>query len=276
MRICPPLLSVRALLSHTMMMNEKVIEHDLCCAFATSCPPAPMAALVVLNSESFSAGLLSKLWRSCGTRICADGGANRLYDLAPELVPDAIVGDLDSVRLDVRRFYLERGVRVEKMDDQEHNDLDKSIGEIQRLWHSETVETTPLVSIVGAFGGRLDQEMATFDAVYRWADRWPGVAFRMYTDHNAATLLTPNVRHFIRFRPDLEGPSCGLVPIGHKVDKVTTTGLKWNLSGDPLEFGKLISTSNQLDDENDGIVSVSTSDPIIWTTPLRPAALRID
>ncbi len=60
-------------------------------------------------------------------RICADGGANRLYDQLPcwlgaggadaeeavrgAFLPDVIKGDLDSLRPEVRDFYTRRGVR---------------------------------------------------------------------------------------------------------------------------------------------------------------------
>ena len=43
-------------------------------------------------------------------KICAEGGANRLYDqVSPNLrtkyIPEYIVGDLDSVRSEVQDFY---------------------------------------------------------------------------------------------------------------------------------------------------------------------------
>ena len=61
--------------------------------------------LIILNT-SFSANLLRRLWVNAGHRICADGGANRLFDtLGAEarraFVPDYIIGDLDSVRDEV-------------------------------------------------------------------------------------------------------------------------------------------------------------------------------
>lgn len=58
-------------------------------------------------------------------RVCADGGANRLYDELPAMLlgqsadavrsaylPTAIQGDMDSIRPDVLDFYRQRGVPV--------------------------------------------------------------------------------------------------------------------------------------------------------------------
>ena len=57
--------------------------------------------------------------------VCADGGANRLYDammMEPEtsevITPDFIVGDLDSIRPEVEQFYRSKdGVQVERLAD---------------------------------------------------------------------------------------------------------------------------------------------------------------
>lgn len=61
-------------------------------------------------------------------RVCADGGANRLYDELPgmlpgqaaeavrsQYLPSAIQGDLDSIRPDVLAFYRQHGVPVQDL-----------------------------------------------------------------------------------------------------------------------------------------------------------------
>lgn len=50
-------------------------------------PSEDARALIILN-QPFSRELLIRVWNACIWRACADGGANRLYDLfddKPEL-----------------------------------------------------------------------------------------------------------------------------------------------------------------------------------------------
>lgn len=66
--------------------------------------------LIMMNSNSMDVDMATTLWNSFECKICADGGANRLFDQIEAgrrslFIPDFIVGDLDSVRPDVRQFY---------------------------------------------------------------------------------------------------------------------------------------------------------------------------
>ncbi|KAI5425020.1 hypothetical protein KIW84_030991 [Lathyrus oleraceus] len=73
-------------------------------------------ALIVLNQPLPKFTPL--LWSHAHIRVCADGGANRLYDEMPLLfpledpshirsryTPDAIKSDMDSVKTEVLDFY---------------------------------------------------------------------------------------------------------------------------------------------------------------------------
>lgn len=71
-------------------------------------------------------------------RICADGGANRLYDCVepdqrPEFLPHMIKGDLDSLRADVRAYYASMGVRIVHNGSEYATDLMKCIDEVKAL-----------------------------------------------------------------------------------------------------------------------------------------------
>ena len=95
--------------------------------------------------------------------VCADGGANRLYDALgasegsrDQMLPDFIVGDLDSLRPEVEQFYRERGERtvIERLEDQDYNDMEKAIEFI--LSRRGANELRCKIVVYGAFGGRMD------------------------------------------------------------------------------------------------------------------------
>jgi len=232
------------------------------------------------------------LWDQSTYRICADGGANRLFDattvsseeaVPSAYLPDKIKGDLDSLRSDVRDHYEKLGVNVERDKCQDTNDLDKCLQTI--LARSDTSneaaddDKKTNVYIYGAFGGRFDQEMASIQALYRWSDAF-SYRLMLYSDETSAFLLPAGVMSEVTLaniienddqsevakRQVGEGVTCGLIPIGCRCDSVTTTGLKWNLDGDvPLEFGGLVSTSNRIVEDT---VTVQSSQPLVFTTEM--------
>ncbi len=56
--------------------------------------------------------------------VCADGGANSAYKL--ELLPDFIVGDFDSIKPRVKKFYKDFSTFV-KIKDQDRTDTEKAL-----------------------------------------------------------------------------------------------------------------------------------------------------
>lgn len=101
-------------------------------------------ALVVLNTDS-SVAALQQLMQRASFCVFADGGSNRVHDacmhhdpsgkLAKSLLPSAIAGDWDSIRPEVAEFYADLGVRLEKDDGQDDNDLWKSLKVVQQWMH---------------------------------------------------------------------------------------------------------------------------------------------
>ena len=74
--------------------------------------------LLLLNSDTMDASWVKRFWDHCEFKICADGGANRLYDGLVDsgdvhkYIPDMIKGDLDSLRADVKAFYSAAGTSI--------------------------------------------------------------------------------------------------------------------------------------------------------------------
>lgn len=234
---------------------------------------ASKVAVVLLNVEGGTTYLLRKLWANCKIRMCADGAANRLFDdhnfgngqIEPSLrlVPDYIHGDLDSLRPDVRQHYEALGSTVSLDSNQDNHDMDKCLHLLDSIELEE--QTTYSVVIVGAFGGRLDQEMANISSAFKWSSK--GKQVLLLSQDSLATVLEPG-KHAIYPDQAHEATTCGLLPIMIPCEKVTTAGLKYNTSNAKLMMGSFISSSNEYIAEK---IEVETSHPILWTTSLKPS-----
>jgi thiamine pyrophosphokinase len=118
-------------------------------------------------------------------RVCADGGANRLFDAyfaSPSSAeaasdPHAIVGDLDSLRPAVRHFFEARGVSILERPSQYATDLQKSIHAVEDIERAAPRSAPGVAAelelvIYGGLSGRLDQTMHTLHVLWLLA---PGV-----------------------------------------------------------------------------------------------------
>lgn len=220
-------------------------------------------------------------------------------------MPDIIVGDLDSLRPEVARFYEDLGSEIKVRNDQDHCDFEKCLVEVESWLSSSStpsgagaaargVETgasavvddggdgekarapaagpggsLPGVTVVGlgAFGGRFDHEMQAISLLHAYTSRFHRLV--LMGAGNVAFLLEPGLTHAIE--PDLrfEGPTVGLIPVGGPCRTVTTEGLQWNLEGRGLEFGVCVSSSNRAVED---VVRVTTDAPLVWTAEFKTAA----
>eukprot|EP00249_Psilotum_nudum_P018125 c26648_g1_i1 orf=550-1419(+) len=230
-------------------------------------------ALIILNN--CLPWFTPVLWKEAKLRICADGGANRIYDDLPNLLshedlakvrevykPDVIKGDMDSIRPDVKEFYAGLGTNIlDESHDQDTTDLHKCVAFIKdstAYLHDRNLK----ILVVGALGGRLDHELANINVLYTFSS----MQIILLNDENLAFLLEKNCHHEIIINPVTEGPHCGLIPVGGPSKSTTTTGLKWNLDNSIMQFGGLISTSNVCNSET---VTVYSDADLLWTISIQ-------
>ena len=207
--------------------------------------------------------------------ICADGGANRLFDAAPGWLPDetpnaareafapsTIVGDLDSLAPATRAFYESIGVSiVDQASDRDSTDLQKCLA----FAASRAPPSAPRVAL-GALGGRLDHTLAAINLLYA---RDHGNSLILAGDGCLARAVPAGATTLHPAR-GVEGPGCGLLALSPTSVAVTTTGLAWNLGGGEGEARALMlgggqSTSNRVVGES---VTIHAGAPLLWTTEL--------
>lgn len=145
-------------------------------------------------------------------KVFGDGGANRFFDLLPQLnpgkdpwmlrlahLPNVICGDLDSIRSDVLQFYKSQGVEIRDLShDQDSTDTDKCIEYIKETQSLE--EPIRLVVLgngwgiavidgfltrLGSLGGRLDHTLANLHTLHTYSD----MDIVMIGEGNCARLL---------------------------------------------------------------------------------------
>ncbi len=92
-----------------------------------------------------------------GLMVAADGGAEVILESGR--VPDAVIGDFDSLRPDLKdRIPTDR---LFPISEQDSTDFDKALRSID----------TPLVLGVGFLGARVDHQLAVFNTMIRLQDR---------------------------------------------------------------------------------------------------------
>ncbi|KAF1799097.1 thiamine pyrophosphokinase [Mucor lusitanicus] len=220
--------------------------------------------LIVLNQPINHVDAFHRLWSNATYKFVADGGSNRLYDAfkhdqeaLAQYIPDEIRGDLDSIRPDVRAYYESKSVKITKVSDQDSTDFMKCVA----LLSEKEKERGQIFDIVAtpALGGRFDQTIASINMLYMLKDEIER-RFILVSDENLTMLLDKGT-HQIHCQLDLEGPTCGVMPIGSPAT-LTTKGLKWDMDNLKCEFGGMVSTSNAVDSD---LVEIVTDAPVVWT-----------
>ena len=166
--------------------------------------------------------------------IAADGGAGAL--IAAGRRPAVLVGDLDSVPGTLADQLAADGVVIERHPE------DKEASDLELALERAISDGARSILIIGAFGGaRLDHALA---AALLLADR-RYLAIDIRARHRHSTVRVAHPERDV----DLEGEVGDLVtllPVAGDAQGVTTTGLRWPLSGATLSLGRSRGLSNEV------------------------------
>lgn len=158
--------------------------------------------------------------------VAADGGADRA--LAAGRVPDAVIGDLDSISAEARDRL---GDRLHHVAEQDSTDFDKALRNID----------APFILALGVAGARIDHGLAVMNALVRH-------------DGPPCFLIGPEDVVFhatsvrLRMKP---GDRLSLFPMARVTGR--SDGLRWPIDGLDFAPDGRVGTSNEVSDRDVGL-----------------------
>ncbi|MFD1344310.1 thiamine diphosphokinase [Litorisediminicola beolgyonensis] len=153
------------------------------------------------------------------TVVAADGGAAAV--LAHGRVPDAVIGDMDSLAPEIALQLPE--TRLHRIDEQDSTDFEKCLSRVR----------APLIEAHGFLGARLDHQLAVLTTLARF----PAQRCILVGDEDVAALCPPELA--LALDP---GSRVSLWPLGPVEGR--SEGLRWPIEGIGFEPHGRVGTSN--------------------------------
>jgi len=165
--------------------------------------------------------------------VAADGGLHHV--LAFDLLPDLVIGDLDSIDGGLVRRLQSRSIEILQFPPRkDRTDLELALDEVAGRGVDQAL-------VLGAFGGRWDQTFANILlAVLPDLDR---LEVTFADGLQLLRLVRPGSPLQLRGKP---GETVSLIPLAGDVEGVRTEGLEYPLAGERLRFGATRGVSNVL------------------------------
>jgi thiamine pyrophosphokinase len=193
-----------------------------------------MCILIFANGKLSGLEWIKPYLREAKVIIAANGGTRHV--LAAGYQPDVVIGDMDSISRADNDQLRDSGVRIiDYPVDKDETDLELALTYAFENYDGD-------ILIIGALGGRLDQTLAN---ILLLADvKFARRRIEIREAHQRAWLVDKSTRIQAQV-----GDLVSLIPVGGDVQVAGTTGLKWPLQDERLDYGRSRGISNVLIEE---------------------------
>ena len=176
--------------------------------------------VTLLGAAPVGESALAESLRHAPRLIAADGGAETALSCGN--VPEAVFGDFDSI--DAETLAKIPSGRLNRIAEQDSTDFDKSLRHID----------APLVLAAGFTGGRIDHELAVYNALVRHSDRPCIVLGESDICFHAPPSITLDAELGMRL---------SLFPMAEVAG--SSSGLRWPIDGIAFAPSGRVGTSNE-------------------------------
>jgi len=193
--------------------------------------------VIFANGQLSRPEKLRALLRKDDFIICADGGANHALTLG--LLPDLLIGDLDSIAPKNLAILQNRGVKIESaLCDQSKTDLEVSLDHARSIGAREVLLLTSL-------GGRLDHTLANLMIASR--EDLQGIQLSFFDGETYAIFVHSGQSVTLHGH---SGDVISLIPFTKTATGLSLDKVKWPLNEATLKRGSTLSISNQMTSKN--------------------------
>ncbi len=182
-----------------------------------------MNVLIVCGGTPPTKKLIETEISNANLVIGADSGGHAI--LGYGFIPDIVLGDLDSFH-----YTRHKGINVLKDEDQETNDLEKSLVYALKQGATDCV-------VLGTLGKRIDHTFKNLSVLKQFHHKFKSLVYR--DDYGDTFLIESPYQLSI----DLD-TVLSFIPLSGKVSGITTTGVQYPLTNESLEIGVRDGTSN--------------------------------
>ncbi len=176
-------------------------------------------ALIICNGDPPQEKMLYKLWELCEFHVAADGGANLLHSL--NLIPDAIVGDFDSLKPEVKKQF--SNSILFHITEQNTNDADKAVRHCLQKGFTE-------INLIAADGARQDQFLSNLEILLKYS---PKARLILWSQMERMEFILSSWKGNLP-----KGTTISLLPLFGGASRVETHGLEFNINNHDLLPGK--------------------------------------
>lgn len=162
--------------------------------------------------------------------ICADGGANHSYKM--DIIPNYILGDLDSVHSDVVDYYKSNNVAFKQFPAKK-NETDAELC----IYLATTLKANQ-IDFIGGLGGRVDHMIANINLLYYVKDQ--NIIPRILTDKEEIYIA---IDEEISLRGQV-GDTISVIPVKGDAYGVTLKNLEYPLENYHMKYSVPIGISN--------------------------------
>lgn len=191
-----------------------------------------MKAIIFLNGEyNYEKEFVQKTIQKNDVVFCADGGGNYCYEY--EITPNYIIGDLDSIKLEILNNYKKNGVKIEKYNpEKDYTDFELILQKIEQYEHENEIKFDKIY-VLGGLGKRIDM---TLSNLY------------LLEEYNKLIFLSKNEEIFYKNKSfsikNKKGYEFSIISLNKIIKNLTLKGFKYELNNVMIERKKSTLVSN--------------------------------